>query len=237
MYPVCFELKGEIITHPPTVFSAFGPSRGRKDRLKWFQSSDEEILSWKGKHIGEDCCLIANGPSVYDYDLAKIDCVTIGLNRAWKLGKWTYYCMADREQFSEYSEITGKNISTLSPLFSTTAGPKHALRLRALLEKTKKFSFDLVKGVYLNNTITSYGLQLSLWMGFKRIFIVGLDLNGGHFDGSRETPDKSFANQRETFGYIAGILDGMNYPVEVINMNPKSWAYAFPKEHFNKVFN
>ncbi|MHA2390204.1 MAG: hypothetical protein ACXACW_15900 [Candidatus Hodarchaeales archaeon] len=235
-------MKGEIITHAPTVFSEFGPSRGRKPRMASFYSPKEEILSWKNKHKGETCCLIANGPSIGDIDLNKINCVTFGLNSAWKYKDWTYYCLADTQQVDEYEKERG-HISTLKPLFTSNSYLEGAVKIQAHASAVKKFSFDLTEGVYLNNTITCFAIQLAVWMGFKTIYIVGLDLRGDHYGGPTTEQqvncpcrEKHFANHRETFGYIAGLFTGMNLDVEIINLNPKSFCFAFPKQKFESVF-
>ena len=236
-----FALKGEVISHAPVVWDQFGPERGRKTRMHRWTSTKEEILAWKGIHLGETCCLIANGPSVNTLDLSKINCPTFGLNMAWKLGDWTYYCLADAQQVAEYQKLRGP-ISELKPLFSTHAGPESALRIRGLLSPVKKFSFDLTEGMYLNNTITCSALQVAVWMGFKKIYIVGLDLSGDHFSsGTKQQKEckcreTHFSNHRETFGYIAGLLTGMKSGIEIINLNPKSICFAFPKMKFEDVF-
>lgn len=197
------------------------------------RSKDADILKWRGIHTGEQCAIIANGPSVRGLDLSAIECTTIGVNRAWMLRDWDYYAMGDLRQFEDYEKARGP-ITELEPLFTLETGPRHATRLLNLPSKSRQFSFDLVSGVYPNNTITATAIQLAVWMGFKDIYLVGVDANGAHFHDEKEVPPKKFANQREAYGYIAGILDGKG--VRITNLNPQSHVFAFPRRLFSEVF-
>lgn len=234
-------MKGEVISHAPVVWDQFGPERGRKTRMTHWTSTKEEILVWKDTHPNGTCCIIGNGPSVKTIDLSKINCPTFGLNQAWKLRDWTYYCLADSQQVQEYQRLRGP-IEELKPLFSTHAGPECAIRIRGLLSPVKKFSFDLTEGMYLNNTIACSAIQIAVWMGFKKMYFVGLDMSGDHFAVATEQQKRCtcrevhFANHRETFGYIAGLFEGLNQGHEIINLNPKSLCFSFPKMKFEDVF-
>jgi hypothetical protein len=204
-----FTFKISTITgHTPQVWDGLGPEITRIPGRKVGASPPEDILAYWGKHEGEPICIIANGPSAKTVDLDKITCATIGLNRAWELGDWDYYCIGDQYQFKMYEEKRGP-ISQLSPLFSGADGPDHAIRIQALHHRQKAFSFDLVKGVYLNNTVTCFGLHLAVWMQANPIYIVGLDCVGKHFWGGNPIEERKFSNQRETFGYIAGLCEGI----------------------------
>lgn len=206
-------------------------------------SPPEDILRWKGIHPGARCILIANGTSAQEAQLDRIPregskrVWTIGLNSAWKLGKWDYNAMGDQRQFQFYEEKHGDDLSDLEPLFTTHASARKAgTRIQGLTSEMKYLSFDALKGFYLNNTITSFGIQLALWMGFTTIFIIGMDAHGRHFYGGPVVPENKFANQRETFGLFAGILRSLRPDVEVINLNLNSHVRVFQKRRFDQVF-
>ena len=221
--------------HAPSVWNGLVPERGRVPGRKIGTSQPEVVLSYKDIHRGEAVCIVANGPSVQTIDVSRITCKTIGVNHAWMLRDCDYYVAGDQGQFKEYERVRG-DISGLKPLFATPAGPEHAVRIHCLHDNVKRFSFDLTEGIYLNNTITAYALQLAHWMGFTTVYLVGVDCVGRHFWGGPPIDEKKFSNQRETLGYIAGLLQGLGDPMQIINLNPQSWCWSFPKQAFAEAF-
>ncbi len=209
----------------------------------------EKILSYRNIHAGEPICIIANGPSVLDMDWHRCPVATMGLNRAWQLKERTscgdiymrcdYYVMGDMGQFATFIRERG-DLKRLDPLFTLAGGPDHAVRIPELHSKHRRISFDLTVGVYPNNTVTAFGIQLALWMGCNPIYIAGLDCKGAHFWGGSDVPDAAWANQREAMGYIAGFMDGLSEECDccaagkycqnvsrIINLNPDSACTAF----------
>ena len=206
-------------------------------------SPPEDVLRWKGIHSGKKCILIANGTSAQEADLGAIPrdgpekVWMIGLNKAWLLGKWDYNAMGDQRQFQFYEDEVSKDLSALEPLFTTHASGRRAgIRIQGLTSEMKYLSFDAVKGFYLNNTITSFGIQLALWMGFTTIFMIGVDAHGRHFYGGPVVAENKFANQRETYGLFAGLLRESRPDVEVVNLNLNSHVRVFQKRRFDQEF-
>ena len=199
-------------------------------------SSPEQIRAWHNIHRGRPCCIIGNGPSIKRVDLTQIDIPTFGLNKAWMLGEWSYYVIGDQSQFDFYNRTAAQPLSALEPLFTLEDGPAHATRIQTLRATSRAFSFDLVEGMHPNNTVCAFAIQLAIWMGFYTIYLVGIDGQGNHFDGGDDIPARKFANQREAYGYIAGLLDGVDHPTDIINLSPETRVFAFPKQKFEFVF-
>lgn len=218
------------------------------------------LMNYKGRLNGRPVCLIANGPSVANLNLKKINCATIGLNKAWMLGEWDYYVMGDSAQ---YQAAAAKH---LEPLFTYPGNPKadkskqppdHAMQIQLKFTddcRPRGVSFDLMQGIYGNNTVTAFGLQVAFWLGADPIYIVGLDAcnapNKGHFWGGKEVPERKFSKHQAAYGYIQGFLDGLEYvfdavaPQEdgyqygprIINLNIDSRVMAFERRNFDSVF-
>ena len=205
----------------------------------------ERILSYRNIHAGEPICIIANGPSVlqlaWEWALFMYGCRepmihTMGLNRAWQMMRCDYYVMGDAGQFATFIRERG-DLAQLDPLFTLDSNPalslhKHAIRIPELHSKHRRISFDLTVGVYPNNTVTAFGIQLALWMGCDPIYIAGLDCKGAHFWGGSDVPADAWARQREAMGYIAGVMCGReeSYGVlvpKIINLNHDSACTAF----------
>jgi hypothetical protein len=128
------------------------------------------IYHYLGRHAGGRILILGNGPSWKQHDLSRIDCPIIGLNQAWRMRKCDYYAAGDREQFAMYQREHGE-VESWAPLFTTEREEDDRIMPRDAIKLTphhvngrKRFSLDLREGVYLNNTIASYGLQLAVWM-------------------------------------------------------------------------
>ena len=93
-----------------------------------------------------------------------------------------------------------------------------------------KMGYIPFEGIYPNNTVTAYGIQLALWMGCNPIYIAGLDCKGSHFWGGSDVPAEAWQKQCEAMGYIAGLVEGMSMDSsirEIYNLNHDSACRAF----------
>ncbi len=214
--------------------------------------SAPNILDFRDRHLGERCAILCNGPSLTDHDLARIDCPTIGLNSSWRAYRATYHIMGDAAQFRWYREAHDGDISSLDPLFTTDViygsgdpPPPHACVVHAVPlyreqgRAQARWSWDLTECVYPSRTVTMFGLQLAVWMGFRKIAMLGLDLcdrdKHGHFyDSGRRFPAAALMKQLETLGYAAGVLQDAG--VRVVNCNRRSMCKAFDRVPFKEVF-
>ena len=219
----------------------------------WPHTSARDIRSFRGIHSGEHLLILGNGPSCRMYNLVQaIDagCKIIGLNQAWRLCAMDYHVMGDPKQYEMFRRECSSAGGHLSTLFTTETGPDYAIRVRGLHndpDHPKRFSFDLTEGVYLNNTIVSFGFQLAVWMLGERgtIYLLGIDSDGPQFDGS-QMPPGTFENQRETLGYIAGVLQTVRKPlfvgatlydgIAVYDLSPVSKQRVFERKKFDEVF-
>jgi Kdo-III transferase WaaZ len=90
------------------------------------------------------------------------------------------------------------------------------------------FSRDIRKGVFTGQTIVFSALQLAVWLGYRRVFILGMDLGGagGRFyeAGSQAAPmrlDRDYeAYIRPAFEVAASLLGKLG--VEVYNLSERS---------------
>ena len=187
--------------------------------------------------------ILCNGPSLADHNLNKIACETIGLNGSWRLIQSSYHVMTDEAQWTEYRRVTGNQPSKIHNLYTGEDGPDGAIKLKLMDSDLPKWSwkpFEL--GVYMCSTVTWVALQLAVAWGYRRIYMVGLDLTdrdgGAKFYGDSPCAGnwrpKYEARQRELFGYAAGLL--CTNGVEIVNLNPRSKCRAFPLKEFTEVF-
>lgn len=154
----------------------------RRDRPK--------IGAMRGRHVGERCFIIGNGPSLTADDVSRLRCeYTFGTNRIYEIydrTEWrpTYYCIHDmtvafssRNDINEkirQEKIKGVDINDICPRLTDEVCIK---RLETEFDPLPEFSDDLEVGFYDGMTVTYTCLQMAVYMGFTEIYLLGVDNN------------------------------------------------------------
>lgn len=192
--------------------------------------SHPTISEFGNLHEGKKLFILASGPSLATLDLSPLRRrLVMGLNRSAILYPDTHYhCTMDQRIFTEFPEMLQKT----RYLFTFEERP-FGIPLKLL--GGDGFSFDLTQGIYSGYTVSYFGLQVAVYMGFKQIFYLGLDLQnqGGntHFFGydfhSRTHNDSEYPRMRKAFEKAADLLAARG--VEVYNCSPHSTLECFRK--------
>lgn len=152
-----------------------------------------EILnSVHNKYLGERCFIIGNGPSLTstDLDMLKNE-ITFGSNRIYKMFDKTnwrpnFFVMFDESVAKVDGVIEGVNSFSCDMKFVRREGYSsyknikspicyiHSKYSRKYLD-TPHFSDDLTKCIYTIATVTYSMIQLAVYMGFKEIYLLGMD--------------------------------------------------------------
>jgi hypothetical protein len=163
----------------------------------------ENISDYKNLHSGKNIFILSSGPSLNDLDLSLLkNKIVMGLNRSTMVYPTPYYqCVFDYRLFDLYLE-SYKNVRQLFTLEGRPLG----LTLKLL--GGEGFSTDLEEGIYSGYTISYFALQVVAYMGFKKIFFLGLDLKHDgpktHFFGQ----DPQTVNHEQTeFPKMKKMLD------------------------------
>lgn len=145
------------------------------------------IKKLKDTHLNERCFIVGNGPSLTMNDLDMIkdeDCFAANLiYKVFDRTKWRpkYYVLIDR-----YAD-TGDSLDNidLPYLFIGDYYWKHRGMVnknaicihadRAIGKEETKFSEDVDKVVYGNYTVTHVMIQLAVYLGYKEIYLLGMD--------------------------------------------------------------
>lgn len=160
---------------------------------------DNKIKSLKNKHEGHICFIIGNGPSLSPEDLSKIyelGVVSFAANSIYKLYDktvWrpTYHCLQDWEVIEGLTVHFSDLLETIDGLFirrdayrlvsssvakhSKTYMPKLIMHIRE--DNMFDFSEDISRFISDGTTITYFMMQLAYYMGFKKIYLIGIDHN------------------------------------------------------------
>lgn len=146
----------------------------------------ERLRAFRGKHAGERCVIIGNGPSLARTDLSLLKGeATFGLNRIYlkfpELGYATTYHVVINRLVAE--QCRDDFLALEHPLFTTeTNRPflesgRDVLFLSSLNEGRLRpeFSRNAVRGVWEGATVTYVAMQLAYFMGFTTVILVGVD--------------------------------------------------------------
>jgi hypothetical protein len=153
----------------------------RRDPL--YLNSMKRLGQLRDVHAGETCVIIGNGPSMRDFDLAKLDGYrTFCLNRGYLLWREQgrtpdFMVVVNRlviEQFA--GEIQRVNALTFAPWLQRNHLDTNNRNLVLFEERwDEAFMTDARKGLASLATVTTTALQLAWHMGFSTVVLIGVD--------------------------------------------------------------
>lgn len=145
-------------------------------------------------HLGESCFIIGNGPSLTVDDLNTIQhkgIATFAVNRIYKIfpqTEWrpTYYVSTDhvmiRDVLDEVEQIPAEikfiPLQNKYYLDINVKGAKYFFRNdKRENDQPEGFSLDCTDQVNMRGTVTIACMQLAMHMGYKHIYLLGIDHN------------------------------------------------------------
>lgn len=206
----------------------------------------EDIRRFKDLHKDEECFVIGNGPSLTIEDLEKLEGkVTFCSNYLYRLFEKTsfrptYYVAGDPfffpEGFNELSQYDGIKGYFMAPKDDVVEDPKvHRINVSGPFTvvkgslKNDDFSEDVARYLALSYTVTYYSLQLAAYMGFKTIYLLGIDHRYAQAVDSR---GHMRINKGESLSYAQGIdpsnKPGWNY------IDSTTYSYKIAREYAKK---
>lgn len=162
---------------------------------EWYKTSDypKRIQEFKNYHKGERCFIIGNGPSLNVADLEMLSNeVTFACNKIYKIydkTNWrpSYYVVDDRNYVKEdYYNI----INTADPKIAGFIGVEYNKKIiepyiasdRIIMKKKTilhngypEWNIDVDDYVCTGHTVIYVAIQLAVYMGFKEIYLLGVD--------------------------------------------------------------
>ena len=153
-----------------------------------FAQSRDYIKSLRGIHSGKRCFVIGNGPSLNAADLDKLkNEICFGANRIFDIYSktdWrpTYYVSQDYNLYLKtHKEIPQKALCDKFVCmvdflpYPYIKGAYYINMLQDFYPKPVEFSEDISKCIYNGMTVTYASIQLAVYMGFKEIYLLGID--------------------------------------------------------------
>lgn len=203
-----------------------------------------KIAKLKDIHKNQSCFIVATGPSIRIEDLDKLwerNVLTFGVNKigyAYASTNWrpTYYVGIDRRLVeSEYfNDIKPEEQSVYSFIGEESEAYwqkehganvlKHHFCSEWAFGRYPKFSEDLSRKSYTGGTVVYICIQLAVYMGFREIYLLGVDFTGAGEHGSKYN---HFYSEKE--------LTSVSYTHQIKAAYEKAKKYA--DEHGIKIYN
>ncbi len=161
------------------------------DRLitefNWNLKYKDQLKEFKDIHKGKSCFIIGNGPSLNKMDLSKLTShYTFGLNKIYmmfdKVDLNLSYLVSVQQHVIEQSKEEFEKFTF--PMFLSYRKSKvHNFKnknIKYILTgnpKTTSFQTDITKKVLEGATVTYVAMQIAYYMGFEKVFLIGVDHN------------------------------------------------------------
>lgn len=181
------------VTNPSRLTSSYNPIPAQ-------QSKQRTIHDLKDTCSGKVLHILANGPSLLEVLLDKLEGDTFAINKLPPSIKTTYYLLMDestrqrnKNDFNRYDGImlTGYNIKP----------PRRHNQIMVPSAEQEGFYYkDHLSGFYIGKSSTYVAMQLGVYFGYEKIFIHGLDMGevkgSLHFYGQKEGESKEWRLNR-----------------------------------------
>ena len=209
------------------IAKPFANYKRKKDLDEYLHSADSEyIKNLKGIHQGEMCFVIGNGPSLRPEDLNQLSdngWVCFGTNRIYHIydqTHWrpTYYVSLDVNGLE--TEIERIKHSGSYEKFINFKGRKFGrdpednihyvftygrFKTNPYELESNTLSEDASNHISKVATVTVNAIELAIYMGFKEIYLLGVDNN---YARKRSKDGKIYSDPSIKSSYFAGMKDG-----------------------------
>ena len=205
------------------------------------------VKKFKNKHQGQRCFIVGNGPSLLPKDLDNLkNDICFGTHRIYNIFSETewrpdYYCVQDSNLiYQSLKDIKNLDIkhkfllinkSWKYPYFPDTLYLN--LFSKDFYPEPPEFSADIAKGLYGGYTVSYMCLQMAVYMGFKEIYLIGVD----HSYSVTLQPDGSLSVNNEIKNHFSEKDNLANVPQLFKSTLAYESAKKYATEHGIKIYN
>jgi hypothetical protein len=203
---------------------------------KWLRDEAGRLEKFRDIHKGKDCFLIGNGPSLNKMDLGLLnDYYTIGLNKIFLLFERTNLKIDYHVCVNKYviEQCNREFLVMKCPSFISYRSRSRLIeasdKIFFIGDIHSKWTFfeDITRGISQGSTVTYAAMQIAFFMGFSRIFLIGVD----HNFGQKGTPHKVETMKGDDISHFdPNYFKGMKWQLPDLEGSEK--AYRLAKKHF-----
>jgi len=183
---------------------------------------------------GERCFILGNGPSLNDTDLSFLeDEVTFGTNRIYLSGfQPSYYVAVNPLVIDQFHEDIRENPPKELQFLSSSSGKEYFGDHKTVFLNTKKPkpSFGPIhEPIWEGHTVTYVALQIAYYMGFDKVYLVGVD----HYYGlDNHTPNAEIESQSEDRAHFHPDYFGPGVKWNLPDLTMSEWAYSLANKAY-----
>ena len=230
-----------------------------------------QLKKFKNRYQGKRCFICATGPSLTQEDVEMLkDEYTIGLNSICAMYPDTwwrpkFYVFQDYPVYEMYGDWFNKEGKTIvfsgDPLVDYVRGAKikgkcirfplnwayHCYTMRTGKQAYVYFSDDCYEKVYSGYTVTYTAIQLAMYMGFKEIYLLGVDCNysagkKNHFVKMKKEFIRTTQSAKKECGYQMLAYqkakeEAERKDVSIYNVTRGGKLEVFPRKKLEEVLN
>lgn len=207
-----------------------------------FSEDSHKLANWKGRHKGERCFIIGNGPSLRANDLDRLQnefCFAFNcIDAIFCETKWrpsVYMCVDAHILEDHRDQIAHFRFPVLLSRRARKAyrGRNHIIYIENYVpfvicryNRTKGigFSYDASHCLYGGATVVYFAIQLAVYMGFSEIYLLGVD-----HSYSRAINAKGETIVNDSVKNYFGDLQTMPYTIQAIDVVEA--AYRTARKH------
>lgn len=228
---------------------------------------NEQLSKFKNIHKGKRAFIVATGPSLRIEDLEKLkksNEITLSMNRIYNLFSKTgwrpdYYVIQDAKAIEDLADeiaelkLPFKFVSYKPESYwNNKTAVESSIRFRLISEKYKgtmpNFSNDITRGIFEGYTVTYACLQIALYMGFREIYLLGVDFNystdlysaQNHFPGYQSEGRPVRLNEVHPdlveLAYKKARMYGEEHDTEIYNATRGGKLEVFKRIEFDNLF-
>lgn len=223
-----------------------------------FRKAIRNIKKYKDAYKGKRCFIIGNGPSlnVEDLEMLKneVTMASHGIYYIYDKTEWrpTFYCAQDAVLINERIDNIVSNCDQSEMFFGLVENYKYSKKIkkyngiRLIIDgayssvKEPKFSSDPIKGFYEGMTVTYFNIQLAAYMGFKEIYLLGVDHfysgdENDHFSADDKCTNKP-QTDKSTLAYISAKKHADENGMKIYNATRGGHLEVFDRVDFDSLF-
>ncbi len=156
--------------------------------IDWFVNYRPYLQQYENIHAGKDCFIIGNGPSLNKTDLVKLnDYYVFGLNKIHLIFekqpvKLSYHVTVNELVIDQTQEDLKNDVYGCPSFLSYHASKQinfNKETIHKLYTRGIPWSFypSVLQPIEEGYTVTFVAMQLAFYMGFKNVYLVGVDHN------------------------------------------------------------
>jgi hypothetical protein len=209
-----------------------------KNYREWHFKYSTNLVRFKNLHQGEKCFIIGNGPSLNKTDLSKLEGIKkFGLNKIYLLFDrvnldLSYHVTVNPFVISQsQEEISHLNCESFVSYLPSKGFFSNADNVNFIFTEggVRLFQEDITGITSEGATVTYVALQIAYYMGFKEVFLIGVDHN---FVCSGKPNEAQYMEGNDQNHFDESYFQGMNWHLP--DLASSEMAYCLARYHYTR---